>query len=103
VSAGLDYPGVGPEHAFWKDAGRVAYERASDTLALDGFRLLARTEGLLPALEPAHAVGWLAEAADTGQVPPGTLVVLSLSGRGDKDVETVSGLLADAPPDPTDA
>jgi tryptophan synthase beta chain len=96
VSAGLDYPGVGPEHAFWKDAGRVAYERASDTLALDGFRLLARTEGLLPALEPAHAVGWLAEAAHTGQVTPGTLVVLNLSGRGDKDVETVSGLLVDA-------
>jgi tryptophan synthase beta chain len=95
VSAGLDYPGVGPEHAFWKDAGRVAYERASDTLALDGFRLLARTEGLLPALEPAHAVGWLAEAAHTGQVAPGTLVVLNLSGRGDKDVETVAGLLAD--------
>jgi tryptophan synthase beta chain len=75
VSAGLDYPGVGPEHA------------------LDGFRLLARTEGLLPALEPAHAVGWLAEAARDGRVAPGSLVVLNLSGRGDKDVETVAGLL----------
>ena len=105
VSAGLDYPGVGPEHAFWKDAGRVAYERASDAVALDGFRLLARTEGLLPALEPAHAVGWLAEAADAGRVAPGTLVVLNLSGRGDKDVETVASLLVDAetPPDPADA
>jgi tryptophan synthase beta chain len=101
VSAGLDYPGVGPEHAFWKDAGRVCYERAPDTLALDGFRLLARTEGLLPALEPAHAVGWLAEAARDGRVAPGSLVVLNLSGRGDKDVETVSALLAD--PDPADA
>jgi tryptophan synthase beta chain len=105
VSAGLDYPGVGPEHAFWKDAGRVAYERASDTLALDGFRLLARTEGLLPALEPAHAVGWLAQAAGDGRVDPGSLVVLNLSGRGDKDVETVASLLAapGRPPDPTDA
>src|SRR5215207_2014194 len=79
--------------------------RASDDLALDGFRLLARTEGLLPALEPAHAVGWLAEAAREGRVAPGSLVVLNLSGRGDKDVETVAGLLVDAdtPPDPTDA
>jgi tryptophan synthase beta chain len=105
ISAGLDYPGVGPEHAFWKDAGRVDYERAPDSLALDGFHLLARTEGLLPALEPAHAVGWLAQAARDGRVPPGSLVVLNLSGRGDKDVETVAGLLVDteAPADPTDA
>jgi tryptophan synthase beta chain len=94
VSAGLDYPGVGPEHASWKDAGRVAYGRASDALALEGFRLLARTEGLLPALEPAHAVGWLAEAARDGRVAPGSLVLLNLSGRGDKDVETVASLLA---------
>jgi tryptophan synthase beta chain len=93
VSAGLDYPGVGPEHALWKDSGRVTYERASDALALEGFRLLARTEGLLPALEPAHAVGWLAEAARDGRVEPGSLVVLNLSGRGDKDVETVAALL----------
>jgi tryptophan synthase beta chain len=105
VSAGLDYPGVGPEHAFWKDTGRVSYERAPDQLALDGFRLLARTEGLLPALEPAHAIGWLATAAQTGQIPPGTRVLLNLSGRGDKDVETVTSLLVDpdTPPDPTSA
>ena len=105
VSAGLDYPGVGPEHAFWKDAGRVAYEQAGDTLALDGFRLLARTEGLLPALEPAHAVGWLAQAAHDGRVAPGTLVVLNLSGRGDKDVETVADLLKrpGRPGEPSDA
>jgi tryptophan synthase beta chain len=90
VSAGLDYPGVGPEHAFWKDTGRVSYERAPDQLALDGFRLLARTEGLLPALEPAHAIGWLATAAQTGQIPPGTRVLLNLSGRGDKDVATAA-------------
>ena len=105
VSAGLDYPGVGPEHAFWKDAGRVAYENVSDQLALDGFRLLARTEGILPALEPAHAIGWLASAAKDGRVAPGTLVVLNLSGRGDKDVETVAGLLVDkeTPAGPADA
>ena len=105
VSAGLDYPGVGPEHAFWKDAGRVTYESASDHLALDGFHLLARTEGLLPALEPAHAIGWLAAAAHDGRVAPGTRVVLNLSGRGDKDVETVSSLLVDdeTPADPADA
>jgi tryptophan synthase beta chain len=93
VSAGLDYPGVGPEHAFWKDAGRVAYAAASDAEAIDGFKLLARSEGLLPALEPAHAVGWLAGAAARGEVPPGALVVVNLSGRGDKDVETVAGLV----------
>ncbi|MDF2742450.1 MAG: tryptophan synthase, beta subunit, partial [Actinomycetia bacterium] len=105
VSAGLDYPGVGPEHAFWKDAGRVTYESAPDRLALDGFRLLARTEGLLPALEPAHAIGWLAAAAHDGRVAPGTRVVLNLSGRGDKDVETVTSLLVDdeTPADPADA
>jgi tryptophan synthase beta chain len=105
VSAGLDYPGVGPEHAFWKDAGRVTYERANDQLALDGFRLLARTEGLLPALEPAHAIGWLAAATQSGQVAPGTRVLLNLSGRGDKDVETVTSLLVDTetPPDPANA
>jgi tryptophan synthase beta chain len=93
VSAGLDYPGVGPEHAFWKVAGRVDYTRAGDAEALAGFRLLARTEGLLPALEPAHAVAWLAGAAARGEVAPGSLVVLNLSGRGDKDVETVAGLV----------
>jgi tryptophan synthase beta chain len=105
ISAGLDYPGVGPEHAFWKDAGRVVYEQAPDALALDGFHLLARTEGLLPALEPAHAIGWLAQAARDHRVVPGSLVVLNLSGRGDKDVETVTGLLVDreTPPDPIDA
>ncbi len=98
VSAGLDYPGVGPEHAFWKDGGRVAYTQASDAAALAGFGLLARTEGILPALEPAHAVGWLADAARRGELAPGSVVVVNLSGRGDKDVEVVAALLAaDAP------
>ncbi|HKE97738.1 MAG TPA: tryptophan synthase subunit beta [Actinomycetes bacterium] len=89
VSAGLDYPGVGPEHAWWKEAGRVRYVPVGDGTALDGFRLLARTEGLLPALEPAHAIGWLALAARAGELAPGTTVLVCLSGRGDKDVETV--------------
>jgi tryptophan synthase beta chain len=97
ISAGLDYPGVGPEHAWWKQTGRVAYTQADDDAALDGFHLLARTEGLLPALEPAHAVGWLAAAARSGEVAKGTTVVVCLSGRGDKDVETVAALMdADA-------
>ena len=93
VSAGLDYPGVGPEHSAWKDAGRVRYLAADDDVAMEGFKLLARTEGLLPALESAHAVGWLAEAARSGEVAAGSTVLLNLSGRGDKDVETVTGLL----------
>jgi tryptophan synthase beta chain len=93
VSAGLDYPGVGPEHALWKDSGRVAYVEAGDGAAMEGFKLLARTEGLLPALEPAHAIGWLAAAARAGEVASGATVLVELSGRGDKDVETVTGLL----------
>ena len=93
VSAGLDYPGVGPEHAFWLDSGRVAYRQVGDAAALEAFKLLARTEGLLPALEPAHALAWLVEAAAGGEVAPGSLVVLTLSGRGDKDVDTVASLV----------
>jgi len=92
VSAGLDYPGVGPEHAFWLDSGRVAYRQVGDAAALEAFGLLARTEGLLPALEPAHALAWLTEAVASGKVARGSLVVLTLSGRGDKDVDTVAGL-----------
>ncbi len=93
VSAGLDYPATGPEHALWKDTGRVAYTQVPDDVALDGFKLLARTEGILPALEPAHAIGWLARAARGGEIAPGTSVLLCLSGRGDKDVETVASIL----------
>jgi tryptophan synthase beta chain len=93
VSAGLDYPGVGPEHAFWLDRGRVAYRQVGDAAALAAFQLLARTEGLLPALEPAHALAWLVDAVPSGEVAPGSLVVLTLSGRGDKDVDTVASLV----------
>ena len=95
VSAGLDYPSTGPEHAYWKDTGRVHYTEVGDELALDGFKLLARTEGILPALEPSHAVGWLARAARDGEIDRATRVLLCLSGRGDKDVETVAAVLGD--------
>jgi tryptophan synthase beta chain len=89
VSAGLDYPGVGPEHAYYRDAGIARYVSASDAEALDGFDLLARTEGIIPALEPAHALAWLArERAEFA----GKTVVLNLSGRGDKDVDEVMRL-----------
>jgi tryptophan synthase beta chain len=85
ISAGLDYPGVGPEHAYLQDAGLARYVSASDEEALAGFQLLARTEGILPALEPAHVIGWLARR----ELPEGSRVLVCLSGRGDKDLDTV--------------
>jgi tryptophan synthase beta chain len=85
VSAGLDYPGVGPEHSFLKDAGLAEYTSVSDGEALEGFRALARSEGILPALEPAHAIGWLLRRP----LPEGSRVLVCLSGRGDKDLEIV--------------
>jgi tryptophan synthase beta subunit len=88
ISAGLDYPGVGPEHAHWKDTGRVTYVSRTDDEALAGLQLLARTEGILCALETAHAVAALAEVAR--RVGPEGAVVLGLSGRGDKDMITVA-------------
>jgi tryptophan synthase beta chain len=87
VSAGLDYPGVGPEHAYFKDTGRARYVSVTDTEALEGFHLLCRTEGIIPALEPAHAVAYLRELAP--QLGRDKTIVLGLSGRGDKDVDTV--------------
>ena len=89
ISAGLDYPGVGPEHAYLKDAGLAEYVSATDVQALAGFQALARQEGILPALEPAHAIGWLLERP----LPEGSLVLVNLSGRGDKDLETVRAAL----------
>jgi tryptophan synthase beta chain len=88
VSAGLDYPGVGPEHAYLKETGRATYVAVTDREALDGFQLLARTEGILCALETAHAVAYLRELAPT--LRPEQLVVVCLSGRGDKDMHTVA-------------
>jgi tryptophan synthase beta chain len=87
IAAGLDYPGVGPEHSALKDAGRVAYERASDDDALAAFQVLARSEGILPALEPSHALAFVHRRAPEAR--EGDLVVVNLSGRGDKDIETI--------------
>jgi tryptophan synthase beta chain len=84
VSAGLDYPGVGPEHAFLKDSGRVKYVSVGDNDALDAFYLLTRSEGIMPALEPAHALAWLRANPHPG------VTLVTLSGRGDKDIHTVA-------------
>ncbi len=88
ISAGLDYPGVGPEHSYLKDARRAEYVPVTDAQALEGFHLLARTEGIIPALEPSHAIYHVAEMARN--LPPEKVVLLCLSGRGDKDVPTVA-------------
>lgn len=88
ISAGLDYPGVGPEHAFLHDIGRVEYVAATDDEALAAFQLCARTEGILPALEPAHALAYVAKLAPT--LPQNAVIVMNLCGRGDKDVFTVA-------------
>ncbi len=84
ISAGLDYPGVGPEHAFFKETGRARYVPITDAEAMEGFDLLTHYEGILPALESSHAVAYLKKAAK------GRLVVVNLSGRGDKDMGTIA-------------
>ena len=93
ISAGLDYPGIGPEHAWLAASGRAQYAKATDKEVLAAFRLLARTEGILPALEPAHALAWVVREAGRS-VPSGSTVLVTLSGRGDKDVAQVRELLA---------
>ena len=85
ISAGLDYPGIGPEHAHLASIGRARYEQADDNEVLDAFRLLSETEGIIPALEPAHALAWVAREAG-GEIEAGSSVLVTLSGRGDKDV-----------------
>ncbi len=90
VSAGLDYPGIGPEHSYWKEAGRVDYTSASDVEALEAFDTLARTEGILPALESSHAVAKAIQVARTRK--PDEAIVVCLSGRGDKDAAEVARL-----------
>ncbi len=94
ISAGLDYPGVGPEHAYYKEQGRFQYESVTDAEALDAFGVLTRLEGIMPALESAHAVAWAMRAA--GAMKKSQSVVIGLSGRGDKDVHTVETALAEA-------
>jgi tryptophan synthase beta chain len=91
ISAGLDYPGVGPEHSYLRDTGRVSYGTATDAQALDAFQALCRLEGIIPALEPAHALAWIQGAA--GQWTSNQTVLVCLSGRGDKDVAHVADLL----------
>lgn len=88
ISAGLDYPGVGPEHSYYRDSGRARYIAATDSEALDACRLLARTEGIIPALESSHAVAGLIQLAPT--LADGTIVIVNVSGRGDKDMGTIA-------------
>jgi tryptophan synthase beta chain len=90
ISAGLDYPGVGPEHSFWKDTGRVRYESITDTEALDAYHTLAKLEGILPALESSHAVAQAMK--ESARRPPEAVIVVCLSGRGDKDAYEVARL-----------
>jgi tryptophan synthase beta chain len=92
VSAGLDYPGVGPEHASLAAGGRAEYPSVGDAEVLDAFQLLSRTEGIIPALEPAHALAWVVREAGQG-IPAGATVLINLCGRGDKDVAQVAALL----------
>ena len=89
ISAGLDYPGVGPEHSHLKDIGRAEYSSVTDAEALDAFRLLNRTEGIMPALESSHALAWVVREA---AALAGQILVVNLSGRGDKDIQTVADL-----------
>lgn len=91
IAAGLDYPGVGPEHSYYKQIKRAAYVSVTDKEALKGFQLLSKTEGIIPALEPAHAVAYLAEEAS--HFKKNSIVILCLSGRGDKDVTLASSVL----------
>ena len=90
ISAGLDYPGVGPEHSHLASIGRARYEQVTDAEVIDAFQLLSRTEGIIPALEPAHALAWVSRdrAALAGRT-----VLLNLSGRGDKDVAQMMDVL----------
>ena len=93
VSAGLDYPGVGPEHSYLKATGRATYSMVDDAAALRAFEILCRTEGIIPALESSHAIAKLIELHETGALQPNELIVVNLSGRGDKDINTVAPLL----------
>jgi tryptophan synthase beta chain len=91
ISAGLDYPGVGPEHSYLKDAGLVEYTIATDEEALEAFRLLSKTEGIIPALESAHAVAHAIKIAP--EMKKDEIIIVNLSGRGDKDLSTAMRFL----------
>ncbi|WP_127075935.1 tryptophan synthase subunit beta [Rhodomicrobium lacus] len=91
ISAGLDYPGIGPEHSWLRDTGRVTYVAATDREALDAFQLCTRIEGIIPALEPSHALAYVTKLAPT--LPPDNLLVMNMSGRGDKDIFAVAAHL----------
>jgi tryptophan synthase beta chain len=91
ISAGLDYPGVGPEHSFLKDSGRAKYVAITDEQALDGFATLSRLEGIIPALETSHAIAWVVENA--GRWVADAPVLICISGRGDKDVAQISEMV----------
>ncbi|RLD94646.1 MAG: tryptophan synthase subunit beta [Aquificota bacterium] len=91
IAAGLDYPGVGPQHSYYRETGRARYFHLSPQEALEGFAALARLEGIIPALESAHAIGWLLFHRE--ELDPSSLVMVCLSGRGDKDVSLVKGFL----------
>jgi tryptophan synthase beta chain len=92
ISAGLDYPGIGPEHAHLAAIGRARYERADDAEVVEALQVLASREGIIPALETAHALAWVLRESG-GEIPPGSKVLINLSGRGDKDVAQVRALL----------
>ncbi|MFC4534915.1 tryptophan synthase subunit beta [Sphaerisporangium dianthi] len=93
VAAGLDYPGIGPEHAHLRDSGRARYETVNDEEVVQALLCLARTEGILAALESSHAVAWVIRAAKSGEIAPGSTVMLTLSGRGDKDIASIKDLM----------
>jgi tryptophan synthase beta chain len=91
ISAGLDYPGVGPEHAYLHDSGRAHYLSVTDAEAVEGLKLLTQTEGIIPALESAHAIAYTARLAP--QLGRDQIIIVNLSGRGDKDMNTVADYL----------
>ena len=95
IAPGLDYPGVGPEHSYYKDTGRATYVAVTDAQALEGFKLLCDTEGIIPALEPAHAIYHASKMA--AELPQDQLIVVNLSGRGDKDLDIVTKALGIEP------
>lgn len=91
IAAGLDYPGVGPEHSYLKDAGRVSYTNVTDGEALEGFQFISQVEGIIPALETSHAIAYAMKTAPT--MPKDSIIIICLSGRGDKDMNTIADLM----------